>query len=109
LEHFGAWTSHGQTQTHHGLYLGEATTFHLIIYSLHGHGVNTQMSFCLGTLGIPKVGTLATLGAHNFVCKPLIEVRSKAKLYPFSRAFQQFVARHLHATKSGQFRPFFWP
>ncbi len=27
---------------------------------------------------IPKVGTLATLGAHNFACKPSIEMRSKA-------------------------------
>ncbi len=49
LEHFGALISHGQTQTHkthHGLELGEATTFTLIIYSMHGHETNTQMSFC---------------------------------------------------------------
>jgi hypothetical protein len=30
---------------------------------------------------IPKIGTLTTLEAHNFVCKPLIKVRSKTKLY----------------------------
>ncbi len=32
---FGAWTSHGQTRTHkthHGLDLGEATTFSLIVF-----------------------------------------------------------------------------
>jgi len=29
---------------------------------------------------IPTAATLATLGAHNFVCKPLIEMQSKAKL-----------------------------
>jgi len=33
-----------------------------------------------GNLKIPKVGTLATLGPHNFVCKPSIKMRSKAKL-----------------------------
>jgi hypothetical protein len=33
-----------------------------------------------GSFEIPKIGTFATLEAHNFVCKPLIEVRSKAKL-----------------------------
>jgi len=27
-----------------------------------------------------KIGTLGTLETHNFLCKPLIEVRSKAKL-----------------------------
>jgi hypothetical protein len=49
LEHFGAQTSHGQTQihkTHCGLDLGEATTFPYIVYSVPGHGTNTQMSFC---------------------------------------------------------------
>jgi len=30
---------------------------------------------------IPKIRTPATLEAHNFVCKPLIEVRFEAKLY----------------------------
>jgi hypothetical protein len=28
---------------------------------------------------IPKVGTPAILGPHNFVCKPLIEMRYKEK------------------------------
>jgi hypothetical protein len=77
---FGAWTSHGQTQIHkihHDLDLGEATTFPLIVYYVFGHRTNTQMSFCPGT---PTFGTFATLGAYNFVCKPSIEVRSKAKL-----------------------------
>jgi hypothetical protein len=46
---FGAWRSHEQTwthKTHHGLKLGEAITFLLIIYSVFGHESNTQMSFC---------------------------------------------------------------
>jgi hypothetical protein len=61
LEHFGAWMSHEQARTnhkqtwthkiHHGLDLGEATTFPLIVYFLFSHGTITQMSFCLG---IPK-------------------------------------------------------
>ncbi len=53
-----------------------------------------------GSPEIPKVGTPANFGAHNFVCKPLIEMRSKAKSYPFSNVFQRYVARHLYARKS---------
>jgi len=69
---------------HHGLNLGEATTFPLIVYFVPGHKTNTQMSFCPGILKwdleISIIGFLATLGAHNFACRPLIEMRSKAKL-----------------------------
>jgi hypothetical protein len=74
---FGAWTNHEQTQTHkthRGLDLEEATTFSLIVFSVLGHKAITQMSFC------PKIGTPMTLEAHNFVCRPLIEMRSKTKL-----------------------------
>jgi hypothetical protein len=49
LQHFGAQMSHGQTWTHkihHGPDLGETTAFPLIVYSVPGHGTNTQMSFC---------------------------------------------------------------
>jgi len=35
-----------------------------------------------------EIRTLATLEAHNFLCKPSIEVRLKTKLYPSSKAFQ---------------------
>ncbi len=54
-----------------------------------------------GNPKIPKVGTPATLGAHDFVCKPSIEMKSKAQLQPSSKAFQWYVARHLHTRKSG--------
>jgi hypothetical protein len=87
LEQFGAQMNHKQTRihkTHHGPNLGEATIFPLIVYSMLGHGTSTQMSFCLGTPNgspkIPKVRTPATLGAHNFVWRPPIEMRSEAKL-----------------------------
>jgi len=33
-----------------------------------------------GSPETPKVGTHATLGAHNFVYKPSIEIRFKEKL-----------------------------
>jgi hypothetical protein len=33
-----------------------------------------------GSPEIPKIGTLATLRAHNFVCKPSIEMRFATKL-----------------------------
>jgi hypothetical protein len=75
--------------------------------------------------GSPKIPTRtpATLGAHNFACKPPIDVRSKAKLYFLLRALQRCVACHLHTRKSGRFLtfsgqksnwqfdswPFFWP
>jgi hypothetical protein len=52
LDTFGAWMNHGQThthKTHHDPYLGEATTFPLIVYYVFGHWANTQMSFCLET------------------------------------------------------------
>ncbi len=112
-------TSRGQTsthKTHHNLDLGEATTFPLIVYYVLGHKISTQMAFCPE---IPKIGTLATLGAYNFVYKPPIEMRSNAKLQPFSRSFQQYVACHLHIRKLGRFLTFigqesncqfyFWP
>jgi len=33
-----------------------------------------------GNPEIPKVGIPTTLGAHNFVCKPPIEMKFEAKL-----------------------------
>jgi hypothetical protein len=72
---FGARMSHGKIQilkTHHGSNLGQATTFPLIIYFVPFHEGHIQMTFCLGTL--------ATLGPHNFVCKPPIDMKFQAKL-----------------------------
>jgi hypothetical protein len=57
----------------------------------------------VGNPEIIEMGTLAILEAHNVLCKPLIEVRFEAKLYTLSKNFQQYAARHLHASKSGQF------
>jgi len=72
---FSARTNHEQTQTHkthHDPNLGEATTFPFIVYNVFGHETNAQMSFC------PKTST--TLEAHNFMCRPPIEVKFKTKL-----------------------------
>jgi hypothetical protein len=55
---------------------------------------------------IPKVKTSATLEAHTFMCRPWIEVRSKAKLEPLLRAFQRYVTHHLHRRKLGRFLTF---
>jgi hypothetical protein len=52
LNAFGARMSHEQTRihkTHHGMDLGEATTFPLIVYFVPSHGTSTQMTFCFGT------------------------------------------------------------
>jgi hypothetical protein len=84
---FGAWTNHGQIRTHkthHDPNLREATTFPLQ-YSLwlatwpapKYHFVPGLPS---GSSKIPKIETLATLEAHNFVCRPLIEVKFEVKL-----------------------------
>jgi hypothetical protein len=76
---FGARMSHGQTQihkTHHGLDLGEVTTFPLIVYFVPLHKAHIQMAFCPRTPEIPKVGTPVTLGPHNFAYRPPIEMKS---------------------------------
>jgi hypothetical protein len=87
LSTFGVNTSHKQTRahkTHHGLDLGEASTFPLIVYCVPLHKPTSKWHFVLGLPNgspkISKVGTLATLGPHNFMCKPLIELRCEAKL-----------------------------
>ncbi len=56
-----------------------------------------------GSPEILKFGTPMTLGAHNVLCRPSIEMRSEAKLQPLSRTFQWYVACHLHASKYGPF------
>jgi hypothetical protein len=57
--------------------LGEATTFPFIIYYVPLHEAHIQMAFCFEIL---KVGTPATLGPHNVMCRPPIEMRFNAKL-----------------------------
>jgi hypothetical protein len=84
----------------------------------HPNGFLSRGSFEIHTTRI-----LATLRVHNFVCRPIITMRSKEKLYPLLKAFQRYVAHCLHARKLGRFstfsgrelncqfdsRPFFWP
>ncbi len=60
----------------------------------------------LGSPEITKIGTLAALGAHNFLCRLLIKLRFHIKLQPSSRDLQRSMARHLHARKSGRFQTF---
>jgi hypothetical protein len=61
-----------------GLDLGEATTSSLIVLFVISHGGCIQLSFFqIVNPEIPKIGILATLEAHNFLCKPLIKVRFK--------------------------------
>ncbi len=47
-----------------------------------------------------------TLRGHNFVCRPLIGMKSATKLQPSSRAFQWYVAHHLNIRKLGRFLTF---
>ncbi len=65
MSHRHLWTH----KTHYGPDSGEATTFPHIVYFAPLHGGHIQMA-----------GTLATLKAHNFLCKPPITMRSEAKL-----------------------------
>jgi hypothetical protein len=49
LSTFGARMNHEQTYTHkihHGLDLGEATTFPLLVYFVPLHKAHIQMAFC---------------------------------------------------------------
>ncbi len=65
---FNARTNHEQIQTHkihHGLDLGEAITFPLIVYSMPLHEAHIQMAFCSGTpttlgsqMGVSKLSKL---------------------------------------------------
>jgi hypothetical protein len=107
---FGTKMSHEQTRihmTHHSPDLGEATTFPPMCLSTRPTSKwHFVPGFLSGSLEIAKVGTPITLGAHNFAFRPLIEMRFKAKLYSSSRAFQQYVSRHLHTRKSGRFSTF---
>jgi hypothetical protein len=43
-----------------------------------------------------EIKILTTLETYNILCRPSIEVKFKIKLYPLLRAFQRYVARHLH-------------
>jgi hypothetical protein len=73
-------------------------------------GATSKWLFVLGLpSGSPEIvtiGTPATLKAHNFLCRPLIVMRSKEKLYPSSRTFQRYVARRLYARELGRFPTF---
>jgi hypothetical protein len=64
--------------------LGETTTFYLIVLFVIGYGVAPKCHFSrdsqVGGLEILKFGILMTLEAHNFLCKPPIEMKFKEKL-----------------------------
>jgi hypothetical protein len=64
--------------------LGGSHHLPLILLFMFSHRTCTQMSFCLGTskFGSPKILKIETpkiLQAHNFLCKPLIDMRSNTK------------------------------
>jgi len=84
LVHERATCDHGLTRFTTTQTWGEASTFPLIVYFMPGHGTSTKCHFVLGLpSGNPKIPTTrisAILGAHNFVCKPSIEMKSEAKL-----------------------------
>jgi len=108
---FDARISHRQTQTHkthHGLDLGEATTFPFIILSMLGHGACTQMSFCPGT---PKLGILKFLElGFSRLWRPITSCAYLQLKWGLKQScilhwelFKRYVARHLHASKYGWF------
>ncbi len=96
-------------KTHHGLDLGETTTFPLIVYSAPLYEPHIQMTFLSrdSRVGVPSGspeialnGTPVTLEPHNFASRLWIEVQSKAKLQLSSRAFQQYVAHRVNQVDS---------
>jgi hypothetical protein len=61
---------------------------------LHSNAI-LSWDYQIESLEILEIKTLATLEAHNFLCRPLIELRFKKTLYPLLQDFQQYVARYL--------------
>ncbi len=59
-----------------------------------------------GSPEIALAGTPVTLETHNFANRTRIKVLSEAKLQLSLRAFQRYVARCLHTSKSGRFPTF---
>jgi hypothetical protein len=78
MSHEHTWTR----KIHHGLNLGEATTFLLIVFYVPSHRAYIQMPFCPESPEIPKIETSTTLEAHNIFCRSSIEVRSKKSYSP---------------------------
>jgi hypothetical protein len=93
---FDAWTNHGHTRTHkthHDLGLGgshDHPTYSVLCnepQELHSNVILSWGSQ-VESHEIPKIESSRTLEGHNFLCKPLIKVRSEAKLQPLSKTFQ---------------------
>jgi hypothetical protein len=53
-----------------------------------------------------EIENFAILEAHKFLCKLLIEARSKANLWNSTRNLEQYVAHHLQACNLGRFLTF---
>ncbi len=70
------------------------------------HFVPRLPSWEFGNLEIFEMGTFATLQAHDFLWRLLIEMRFEVKLQPSPRAFQKFMTHHLNVSKSGRFLTF---
>jgi hypothetical protein len=83
LVHIQTMGKHKLTRLSTAQTWGEGTTFPLTVYSVHGHETNTQMSFCPETYEFRNSYNWDSYnfgGGHNFVCRPPIEMRYKAKL-----------------------------
>jgi hypothetical protein len=91
---FGAKMSHGQIRIHkihHSPDLGEATTFPLIVYFVPLHEAHIQMAFCFETPRWESRNSQnwdsMTLGPHNFVCRPPIEMTFESKVVALVESF----------------------
>jgi hypothetical protein len=85
---FGARTNHEHTRTqktHHSLILGETTTlpfYNIVLWLVTRVAPKCHFSWesQVENPKIPNIGIPAILDAYNFLYRPPIEVRSKAKL-----------------------------
>ncbi len=130
LEHFWCQDEPWATRTHkihHGLAWEKPPPSPLQYTLCLSTGATSKWLFVpglpRGSPEIPTSRTPTTLRADNLACRPAIAMRTKAKLQPLSRAFQQYVSRCLHVRKQGRFltfsgresnyqfdsHPFFWP
>ncbi len=99
---FGARTSHEQTRTHkthHGPDLGKATTFPLIVFSMFGHRVYTQMSFCprIFKLGVSKFSKSGLLWLWRLITF-CVDLRLRWNLKQSCSPCWEFSNSMLHAT-----------
>jgi hypothetical protein len=79
--------------------LGGSHHLHLKVFSVMNHGgLHSNV-----ILSRDKIRTPSIVEGHNFLWRPPTEIKSKEKLYHLLKAFQRYVACHMHTHISRRF------